>query len=73
MDAIEYLRHLGPRLLSTEEVATLLGVHYETLMSWTREGRITHYRVGNRVKFAANDVLHFLEQRTVVRPTPRKR
>lgn len=38
------------------EVAKLLGVSTVTIDSWTKKGRLTAYRIGNRIRYNRKEV-----------------
>lgn len=37
--------------LSAEQAGQLIGIHPVTLLRWAREGRVSHQRLGRKVKF----------------------
>lgn len=49
-----------PPELSRRQAAQLLGIGERTLDRWTSEGRIAHYRLGDRVLYARPDLDRFL-------------
>ena len=58
------------KLLSVKEAAPFLGIEPGTLQKWAQAGRITHYRIGGRPKFKAQDIERFLAALKVsARPT----
>jgi len=44
------------RLYSRKEVAKMLGISLPTLHTWTKEGTIKAFRIGNAVRYKAEDV-----------------
>jgi len=52
-------------LLLLKPLALLIGVHYQTLYGWTREGHIPHVRVGTRIKFDPTKVADWLQARSI--------
>ena len=49
-------------LLPAEQTADLLGIHKNTLLLWTRQGRVPCIRIGNRrVMFRASALNRWLE------------
>jgi excisionase family DNA binding protein len=52
------------RLLTAREVADLLGVSTETVLRWTREGRLSAFRLSNRAtRFREVDIEAWLAER----------
>ena len=49
-------------LLSSVEAAKRLGIHPNTLLLWTRQGRVPAIRMGRRVAFRQSSLNHWLEQ-----------
>lgn len=51
------------RTLSTRDVATLLGVHANTVRRWSDEGRLEYFRVCSRGdrRFRRKDIDRFIE------------
>jgi len=49
-----------PRLLTTQEVATLLRVHRNTVDSERKAGKLTCTRIGNRVLFTEGQVMDYI-------------
>ena len=54
-----------PRLLTFEEVCTLLQVKPSTLYAWCAKGIIPHLRVGRLLRFSQQDLETWLKQRRV--------
>jgi excisionase family DNA binding protein len=51
-------------LLSTSEVAEILGVSVATLRWWIHNGTAPdHFKIGRHIKFSESDVLRWLEAR----------
>lgn len=42
--------------ITRSEVAELLGVSTVTIDSWTKKGRLTAYRIGNRIRYNRTEV-----------------
>lgn len=49
------------KLLSTSDVARLLGVTSRTVLNWIDEGKIPAFRFGLSYKIAENDLKNFVE------------
>jgi len=49
-------------LLTRQQVADRLKISLPTLNELTKNGKITGYRIGNRVRYKANEVQHALTQ-----------
>ena len=65
-------RNDAPALLTVAQAATLLGVHPNTLRSWTDAGRLTAYRINSRGdrRFRRGDVERLLvEDRAIDEPS----
>ncbi|MFC4561834.1 helix-turn-helix domain-containing protein [Nocardiopsis mangrovi] len=57
------------RLWTTAEVADVFRVHPETVMRWTREGRLTAVRTpGRKLRYRDADVQAFIAARPHVDP-----
>lgn len=52
-------------LIPLKSLATLLGVHYQTIYGWVSLGQVPHVRLGSRIKFDGVKVAEWLEQRSV--------
>jgi excisionase family DNA binding protein len=63
-ELVTHLKAQGPKLLTSCEAATTLGIHLETLYRWIAKGHIQYTRVGGRVKFAPSHLINYLESRT---------
>jgi excisionase family DNA binding protein len=50
------------RLLTAREVADRLGFTVETVLRWTRDGRLRAVRLGRALRYRDEDVDAFLEQ-----------
>lgn len=48
--------HSFEPLLSSTEAAKQLGIHPNTLLLWTRQGRVPAIRLGRRVAFRFSDL-----------------
>ena len=61
---------MPPVLLTPRELATRLDMSYETVLTWTRRGRIPHVRDGHgRYLFNLDSVIESLRQKPpVTRP-----
>jgi excisionase family DNA binding protein len=59
MNPIQYLENCE-RLLSSNEVASLLNIHQETVYRYKNSGVLKHIRVGRAIKFDPLDVLAYL-------------
>jgi excisionase family DNA binding protein len=53
------------KLLPLKALALTLGIHYQTLYGWVREGSIPFTRVGARIKFDGSAVADWLDRRRV--------
>ena len=56
------------RLLTSKEVAEILGIKRETLAVWRCQGRypdLCYIRVGNHVRYELSTVKNWIESRTV--------
>ncbi len=62
----------SPKLLNVEETAALLGVTPQTSNGWRCSGRyaLPYVKCGHLVRYKLDDVLRFIEQRTVKLTTP---
>ncbi len=45
-----------PEYVTRFEVADLFGVSTVTIDSWTKKGRLTAYRIGNRIRYNRTEV-----------------
>jgi excisionase family DNA binding protein len=62
-DPIRHLAAKGNALIGSREVARLLDVHQETVYQMARRGELPATRIGGRLKFFADDVLRYLQER----------
>lgn len=54
------------RLLTTREVAVLLGIRPETVLRWSASGRLRGYRISsNALRFRESEVEAWIEARVV--------
>jgi excisionase family DNA binding protein len=51
------------RLWTVREVSEFLGVHEKTVYDWVNRGGLPCFRLGNRLRFDANDVLRWVSAR----------
>lgn len=51
------------KLLSTKEVADLLGVPYRTLLDWRPDERPPAARLGKHLRFRPSDIERWLEEK----------
>ena len=51
------------RLLTSDEVADLLGVQKSTIYQWTHEGFIPYVKLGRCVRFRTADIEKWVEKR----------
>jgi excisionase family DNA binding protein len=58
---------LRPKLWSTEQVAQLLGIHWQTVRKLIRDGELQATRIGDRVLVRDEEVDRFIDAHT---PTP---
>lgn len=59
------------KLLSTEELSQLVGVHCQTILRWAKDGVIPAIRINARtIRFSVDEVMNALSQlpSDVVRP-----
>jgi excisionase family DNA binding protein len=49
------------KLLSSSEVCSLLKISKPTLNAWSRDGRLTQYRIGKRVYYKYGEVLSSMQ------------
>jgi len=52
------------KLLTTEEIAELLGVRESTIYQWTQQGFIPHVKLGRLVRFREADITKWLDERS---------
>jgi excisionase family DNA binding protein len=52
------------RLLTVNEVGTLLSIHPKTVYSWTKSGRLPCVRVGVLIRFQEREISRLLNERT---------
>ena len=52
-----------PRLMTVAELAAYLRVNPKTVYDWAARGELPCLRLGNRLRFAADDVLRWLGSR----------
>jgi len=50
------------KLLTRKEVAEILNVSLPTLHDWTKNGKITGFRIGSRVLYKSHDIYNSLSQ-----------
>lgn len=50
------------QLLTRKQVCELLNITPPTLHEWTKNGTVTAYKVGTRVRYKYNDVLNTLQR-----------
>ena len=55
----------NPELLTLQEAAERLKVHYMTAYRWVRRGELTAFKAGGRLRVRADDVDRFVQQRRV--------
>ena len=55
----------NPELLTLQEAAERLKVHYMTAYRWVRRGELTAFKAGGRLRVRATDVDQFVRQRRV--------
>lgn len=62
----------SPKLLNGKETAALLGVKPSTLNVWRCSGKydLPYVKCGRLVRYKLDDVLRFIEQRTVKLTSP---
>jgi excisionase family DNA binding protein len=53
----------GARLWTTQDVARFLSVHEKTVYDWVRGSGLPCFRLGNRLRFDAQDVLRWVSAR----------
>jgi len=63
MTVIETLR-TRTDLMSSTEVAYVIGVHKKTLLHWVNSGRIPVTRVGRSYRYDPQHIADWLEQRS---------
>lgn len=49
------------RLLTTREIAAVVGVSTRTIQNWVRKGMISHIKIGRLIRFYPKRVLQDLE------------
>ena len=54
-----------PDLLTLQEAAEQLKVHYMTAYRWVRRGDLPAFKAGGRLRVQASDVEHFVQQRRI--------
>jgi excisionase family DNA binding protein len=54
---------LSDRLLTTREVAEMLGFTMGTVQGWYERGELPGFRVGGRLRFRESEVEEWLEQK----------
>ena len=59
-----------PELLTLQEAADRLKVHYMTAYRWVRSGELPAFKAGGRLRVQASDVDRFVQQRRVDVVTP---
>lgn len=57
-------------LLSVNEVARLLGISRDSVYRMTRRGELRPYRVGERLRFGADEIAELLERSRGGAPVP---
>ena len=60
----------GDILLNVGEVCRLLRVPTATIYQLTHRGRITHFKIANRLRFRRSEILDWIEERRVRRHQP---
>jgi excisionase family DNA binding protein len=51
-------------MVKAREIATLCGVTLQTILKWSREGKIPHHRISARcLRFSIEEVNHWLQQK----------
>lgn len=50
------------KLLTRKEVAEILNISLPTLHDWTKNGKITGFRIGSRVLYKSHDIYNSLSQ-----------
>jgi excisionase family DNA binding protein len=59
------------RLLTSSELADLLGFAAGTVVDWAEAGKLPCFKIGGRLRFRESEVLEWLEARRVgARPEP---
>jgi len=48
---------------TVQEVAELLGVHWQTILAYIRDGKLDAIRMGNRYRITASSYREFIEKR----------
>ena len=51
-----------PTLITRSETARILGVSHVTIEKWSKQGHLKKYRLGGRVYFKREEVIHSLTQ-----------
>lgn len=49
-------------ILNRKEAAKLLGISLVTLNQWTKEGRVTGYRIASRIRYKRSELENSLSQ-----------
>jgi len=55
-------------LLTSRELATILGFSASTVQDWYETGQLPGFRIGGRLRFRQSEVLEWLEERRNVHP-----
>ena len=53
---------MADKLLTSEEVAALLGFKVKTIHNWASLGRIPHLKIGGRLRFNATVLNEWMKQ-----------
>jgi excisionase family DNA binding protein len=53
---------VSQKLLTRKQVCELLSITPPTLHEWTRNGTITAYKVGTRIRYKESEVAHTLQR-----------
>lgn len=56
---------LMDKLLTVEEIAEVLNVKQSTIYNWTHLGFIPHIKIGKLLRFNQNDVLDWLNKKSI--------
>mgnify|MGYP003528492170 CR=1 FL=1 len=62
--------HLKPnepaeKIITKKDVSQLFGVSLVTVNEWEKQGKLTGYQIGTRVRFKLSEVLEALKERRV--------